>query len=142
MNYEFQPKDPLAEAVMGSVFAGIAATLVNLAFDYFFRLSVHFYASEIINVASIIFATMLLFTIAGLLYFALDSISKNGYLIYMLIFALLTLVCLMGLLQISSSAHTEEFIKFRNLLSGIVGITGLLITFFVPYLEKHNAVYY
>jgi len=142
MNYEYQPKDPLAEAVMGSVFAGIAATLINLAFDYFYRASVHFYASEIINVASIIFATMLLFTIAGFLYFALDIFSKHGYLIYMFIFAILTIFCLIGLMQISSSANTEEFIKFRNLLTGMVCISGLIITFFVPYLEKHNAVYY
>jgi hypothetical protein len=114
--------------------------LVNLGYDFFFRDISQFQPSQIINVATIIFGTMLLFVFAGVAYFFADKL-KNGMTIYIVVFALLTVLCFSWGLHVTRSADLKVTANFRILLSGIIGISGLLSTFFVPYLMKHQSIY-
>lgn len=139
MNYDY-PQTRLSKDLLTGVFAGIVATLVNLTYDFFYRDFVKFYPSDFINVSSIIFATMLIFTIAGIIYFFLNKV-KYGNIMYIVIFFVLTAICFYGSLHVIRSSNPMETQEFRGLLLGTVAVTGLLVTFFIPYLTKHDTLY-
>jgi len=139
---EYLPDQPyLAKAILAGVFAGIAATLGNLFYDLFFRAFTQFVPSQIINVATIIFATMLLFLVSGLLYFFSSNFLKQGMLVYIITFAILSILCFSWGLHINRSADPKITAHFRMLFLGIVSISGILATFFIPYLMKHQSIY-
>ena len=136
------PQQPyLSKAVLAGVFAGIAATLGNLFYDLFFRSLTQFVPSQIINVATIIFTTMLLFTVAGLFYFFASKFLRNGVVVYIIFFALLTFMCFSMGLHVNRSPDPKITTDFRVLLLGIITISGVLATFFIPYLMKHQSIF-
>jgi len=140
MTYDY-PQTELSKSVMAGAFAGIGATLVNLAFDYFYRQSSQFSPSTIINVSSIIFATMLIFVIAGFIYFWLSRWGNMGTIIYIALFSALTIYCFFSGLHINRSADPTEIAQFRVLYLGIEIPTGALAAFLIPYLAKHSDIY-
>lgn len=140
MNYDY-PQTRLSKSLLTGVFAGIIATLANLVYDYFYRDFVKFYPSEIINVSSIIFATMILFTVAGLIYFFLSKLIKHGDIVYIVIFCALTVFCFIESMHAHRSADPTISEEFRGLLLGTVAVTGLLAAFLIPYLSKHDTLY-
>jgi hypothetical protein len=140
MTYDY-PQTEFSKSVMAGAFAGIMATLVNLAFDYFYRQSSQFSPSTIINVSSIIFVTMIIFVLAGFIYFWLNKLSKAGTVIYIALFSALTIYCFYMGLHINRSADPTEIAQFRTLYLGIEIPTGALAAFFVPYLVKHSYIY-
>ena len=136
------PQQPyLSKAVLAGVFAGIADTLGNLFYDLFFRSLTQFVPSQIINVATIIFTTMLLFTVAGLFYFFASKFLRNGVVVYIIFFALLTFMCFSMGLHVNRSPDPKITTDFRVLLLGIITISGVLATFFIPYLMKHQSIF-
>ncbi|MBI2273827.1 MAG: hypothetical protein HYU70_08515 [Bacteroidetes bacterium] len=134
-------KHYLSKTILAGVFAGIAATLGNLFYDLFFRSFTQFVPSQIINVATIIFSTMLLFVVAGLLYFFLSKFVKQGILFYIIVLAILFMLCFSWGLHINRSADPAVTADFRVLFLGIVSISGLFATFFVPYLMQHPSIF-
>jgi hypothetical protein len=141
MTYDYPQQSYLSKTVLAGVFAGIAGTLGNLAYDYFFRSISQFVPSQIINVATIIFATMLFFTVAGLVYFFASKFIKKGEILYMIVFAALTFFCFNWGMHVIRSSDPKVTADFRILLLGIISISGLLATFFVPYLMKHQSIF-
>jgi len=140
MDYDY-PKTHFSTSVLAGAFAGIGATLINLVYDYFYRQQSAFSPSEIINVSSIIFATMIIFTVAGLAYFFLSKFVKYGTGIYMLIFSVLTIYCFYLGLHFNRSDNPVEITQFRGLYLGIETATGLLAAFSIPFLVKHSDIY-
>ena len=140
MNYDY-PQTRLSKTLLTGVFAGIIATLVNLVYDYFYRDFVKFYPSEFINVSSIIFATMLLFLIAGIIYFLLSKFIKYGDIVYIVLFCALTVICFIASMHVNRSSNPSISEEFRGLLLGTVAVTGLLAAFLIPYLTKHDTLY-
>ena len=140
MNYDY-PQTRLSKSLLTGVFAGIVATLVNLVYDYIYRDLAKFYPSEIINVSSIIFATMLLFTISGIVYFLLSKFIKHGDILYIVIFCAITVYCFIASMHVQRSSDTSITEEFRGLLLGTVAVTGLLAAFLIPYLSKHDTLY-
>lgn len=140
MNYDY-PQTRLSKTLLTGVFAGIVATLINLAYDFFFRYFEKLYPSEFINVSSIIFATMLLFTIAGIIYFLLDKFVRHGNVVYIILFCVLTAVSFYAGMHVQRSSDPLVSQEFRGLLLGTVVVSGLLASFFIPYLSKHDTLY-
>lgn len=140
MKYDYPQQSFLSKAVLAGVFAGIVATLANLTYDLVFRSATQFVPSQIINVATIIFTTMLVFTVAGVLYFFANKI-RQGTLLYIVLFGVLTVLCFSWGLHVRRSPDAKISADFRILLLGIVSITGLLTTFFVPYLMQHQGIF-
>ncbi|MES2330386.1 MAG: hypothetical protein V4539_12335 [Bacteroidota bacterium] len=141
MTYDYPQQSYLSKTILAGVFAGIAATLGNLAYDFFFRTFSQFGLSQIINVSTIIFSTMLLFTVVGLAYFFSSKFLKKGHIIYSIVFALVTLWCIQWGMHFNRSSDPKVSADFRLLLAGIFTITGLIATFFVPYLMKHQSIF-
>lgn len=131
----------LSKTILAGVFAGIAATLGNLFYDLFFRSITQFVPSQIINVATIIFATMLLFLVAGVLYFFSSKFLKRGHWVYIATCIILSILCFSWGLHINRSSDPIISADFRVLFLGIVTISGLSVTFFIPYLMKHPSIY-
>ncbi len=138
----YLPDQPyLSKTILAGVFAGIAATLGNLFYDLFFRSITQFVPSQIINVATIIFATMLFFIVAGVLYFLSSKFIRQGTLVYIIAFAALFILCFSWGLHINRSVDPVVTANFRVLFLGIISISGILATFFIPYLMKHPSIY-
>ena len=133
MDYDF-PKSVFYRAFMTSVFVGLAATIVTILYDYIFVKIFSFPLSAIINVASLIFAVNIVFLLVGILYYLFIATFKKGDMFYILLFVLIT-----GFLTWRSE-HANRIdnyavnMQFRQLLSGIVIIMGIMAAFIVPYL--------
>ncbi|MES2371163.1 MAG: hypothetical protein V4557_01200 [Bacteroidota bacterium] len=141
MTYDYPQQSYLSKSILSGVFAGIVATLSNLGFDLFFRKYTQFMPSQIINVATIIFATMLFFSVAGLLYFFASKFIKQGVLVYVLIFIIFTIFCFNLGLHINRSSDPKVTADFRMLFLGLATITCVLATFLIPYLMKHQSIF-
>lgn len=141
MTYNYPAQSYLSKTVLSGVFAGIIGTLSNLAYDYFFRRVTEFSPSQIINVSTIIFATMLFFTAAGVIYYFLSSFLKKGQIVYIIVYAAIAIFCLNWGLHVQRSADLKVSADFRVLFVGILSISFLLATFFIPYLMNHQSIF-
>jgi len=127
--------------IMAGLFAGIFATILSMIFDVVYRNITGFSLSAIINVASIIFAVLLVLVIAGSIYAVMDRYIKRGSLFYIVLFAILTSLCIRMALHVVRSDDPGQVAGFRGLFLGIVIITGVAATIFVPYLTKHDSIF-
>ena len=121
-------------AVLTAVFVGIADALISLCFNIAYRSGGTDFPQDLINVSYLIFGTVFLFFIIGIIYMSLHLVSQNGGLIFMILFAALTLI---GFLAIGSAHLTEPVaanLRFRGMLRGLVLIDGISAAVLIPYL--------
>lgn len=140
MNHDYQQTE-FSKTLLTGVFAGIIATCVNLVYNFIYRGMEGFYPSEIINVSSVIFVTMIVFVVGALAYFMLRNFTKQGNLIYIVVFGVLTILCLYFSLHVNRSNHPLEITQFRGLLFGTTALTGVMLAVLLPYLSKHPEFY-
>ena len=136
MDYEFH-QSPLSKAVLTGLFAGFTATVVCLIYNLIFRESTSFSLSDIINVSSLIFAVNLLFLVIGIVYYGFITSFRKGGLLFMIIFVLLTIFFSWKAETVHRSPDPLLNSEFRQLLLGIVIITGVSAAFLLPFLF-HN----
>ena len=139
MDYDYQ-QTHFSKAVLAGLFAGIAATLANLLYDYVYRDITSYWPSEIINVSSIIVATTLLLTVAGIIFHLFRQYIKNGSTGYFIFFTALTALCIYGALHVQRSSDPVVTIEFRQLLLGVVIISGAA-ALLIPYLYRHSKIF-
>jgi hypothetical protein len=138
MNYDYK-QTPLSQAVFAGLFVGILATLINLAYNYAFRGITNFSLSTIVNVSSLIFGSVLLPVVAGVIFYFINLITKKGSsVIFTLLFGVLTVIVIVKALSIQRSPNPQESIEFRWLFAGVMLTIGGLTTFLVPYLYRKN----
>jgi hypothetical protein len=140
MNYDYQQTD-FSKALLSGLFAGIVATLANLVYDFFYRDITGFQLSQIINVPSLILASTLLLTIAGLIFYFFRHYIKKGSMLYRIIFFLLTIACIYFAMQVQRSSDPITSNEFKWLLAGVVAILGIAAVFYIPYLFDHENIY-
>lgn len=136
-NYDGQIYKPL----MAGLFAGYIATVLNIVYDVFFRESTSFPLHELINVSTIIFATLFVLTLAGIVFAFFQRYFKSGLIIYVVLSMLLSVVCIYGIEHVQRSADANVTLQFQHLLLGIFIITGLFATVGIPYLVRHSHIY-
>lgn len=136
-NYNSHIYKPL----MAGLFAGYIATVFNLVYDVFFRKETAFPLHELINVSTIIFATLFALPLAGIAFAFIDRYFRRGDRIYILLSALFTVLCIYGTLQVHRSPDPAVTTQFQHLLLGIVIISGVFATVAVPWLVKHQDIY-
>ena len=132
----------LSKAVQAGLLAGILSTLACLTYDFIFRSITLFSLSPaLINVATIIFASLLILLTSSIIYYLLATyLKKAGEILYVVVFIILTLICINVALHFQRSADAHSSLQFRQLFLGIIIITGLA-TFFVPFFAKHETVF-
>jgi hypothetical protein len=139
MNYEMQHTE-FTKSLLAGVFAGIAATVLSLLFNTFFRGTTGFFLSELINVSTVIFTLLTLGTIAGPTFYLFHHYLKRGTIVFQLLSVLATILLIIGGLQVQRSADPVAAKEFRELLAGVIVITGLCISFGIPFLYKHDYI--
>ena len=139
-DHEFEPR-PLTKCILASVLAGFIISLADEAYNFIYRAATGFTPSEIINVSSLIFVTLTIFVVFGVLYFLLYRLGKKTDIVYIVITLLITAICffLSTGIQRSSDPHVSE--TFRGLFIGIELIIGLGAAFLVPYLVRHYKLF-
>ena len=140
MNYDYQQTE-FSKSLMAGLFAGLIATLANLAYDFFYRDVTGFPLSQIINVPIIIMASTLLLVIAGLIFYVFHHYIRKGSIVYRIIFLLLTGLCIYLAMHVQRSPDPVLANEFNWLLSGVVLILGLSATFYIPYLFDHDKIF-
>lgn len=139
MNYDMHHTE-FTKSLLAGVFAGIAATVFSLLFNTFFRGYTGFFLSELINVSTVIFIVLTLGTIAGPAFYLFHHYLKNGTVVFQLLSVLITILLLLAGLQVQRSADAVVSKEFRELLAGVITITGLCISFGIPFLYKHDYI--
>jgi hypothetical protein len=113
------------KAMMTGLFIGFIDTLICLAYNIGYRDVTGYLPSTIINVSSLIFAIVILFTVVGIIYYFFIRFLRNGDIIYALVFLLLT---------IWGTRETFGSVRFgdphldtgwHGLMGGIILILGL-----------------
>ncbi len=137
MNYDYEQTE-FSKSLLAGTFAGIMATTLSLLFNAFFRGIIGFSLSDIINVSTIIFALMIVVTIAGIIFYFFHHYIKKGTVVFQIAAVIITLLLIAGTMQIQRSANPGLSSEFRELLWGIIGITGICTAFFIPFLFKHD----
>ena len=140
MNYDYEQTE-FSKAILSGLFAGIMATCANLLFNMIFRGITQFNPSAIINVSSIIIGSVLILTIAGVLFYFFHHYIKKGSMLFRLFFLLVTAVAIYLSMQVQRSTDATVSKQFEELLSGIVLISGAFIIFYIPYLFKNAHIY-
>ncbi|MDQ2751720.1 MAG: hypothetical protein M3R72_01705 [Bacteroidota bacterium] len=139
MNYDYK-QTLLSKCALSGVMAGFAAVLFNVIYNFIYR-SVSGYAlSEVFNITSLIFSSILFTLVASIILFFLLRI-KSGQIIYVILFLLLTVAGIYAASQTQRSDVAVDQHEFRILFTGIVIIDGLCAAFVVPYLVNHDKLY-
>jgi hypothetical protein len=124
----------ISRSLMAGLACGIVASIINVAYGYFYRKATAFTGATLFEPLVMFVAFPLLFVIAGLVYFEMvDSIKKGG-----LLFTLLFLL-LMGaatVINLTGARSGEE-----GLLLGIILITGILMAVLLPFLATHAKIF-
>lgn len=137
MNYDYEQTE-FSKSLLAGVFAGITATTLSLLFNAFFRGFIGFSLSDIINVSTIIFALMIFVTIAGIIFYFFHHYIKKGKFVFQIAAAIITLLLIAGTMQIQRSVNPGLSSEFRELLWGIIGITGICTVVIIPFLFEHD----
>lgn len=138
--FEFEPQ-LLSKCVLAALFAGILATLADEAYNLFYRLITGFVPSEIINVSSLLFGTLLFFMVAGIIWYFLSLFIKRSAVIFAVLFLVITSIGFMVAMQTHRSVDPRVTSQFRGLFTGIVLIMGLMAAFLIPYFTKRHKLF-
>lgn len=140
MNYDYEQTE-FSKALLSGLFAGIFATFANLIFNFIFRGLTQYNPSAIINVSSIIIMSVLLVTIAGVIFYLFHHYIKGGDILFRIFFAVITVIAVYYAMQVQRSSDATISKQFQELLSGVIIILGGFIVLYVPYLFNHEKVY-
>jgi hypothetical protein len=79
-------------AVLTGVFVGIADALISLVYNIVYRSGGADFPQALINVSYLIFGTVFLFFIIGVIFMSLQLFTKKADLLFILLFAALTII--------------------------------------------------
>ncbi|MEO6000587.1 MAG: hypothetical protein ABIN89_27310 [Chitinophagaceae bacterium] len=127
------------KVALTGLFAGICATVGSLLYDLVFCYYSGFPYSAIVNISTIIFGITTTVFVAGVLYYYLINASRLGSAIFIVAFIFLTVFCLWRASFAERSLVYRETLEFRELLYGIIIITGISCFFLIPTLYKNEA---
>lgn len=128
---------------MAGLATGIVATIVNLIFNSAYRGITRLSLSvSVINVSTIIFATVLLCVIAGLVYHFIVFYLKKSYVIFVALFIVLTVLAFLSAFIIHRSADPGVSKTFEGLYAVLAITTGLSGAFGVPWFATHKNFFF
>lgn len=127
--------DTFTKCMLTSLFVGITAVYINLAFDMLFRYFTRYNLSAIINVSSIIMGCVILLLICGVFFYGFKRLFKgSASAIFGIVFIAITAFAVYKVSGVVRSPIYKETVQFREELSGILAINGILAAIFIPFL--------
>ena len=133
-NQSTAPFEAAYRAFMVPLFVGVADALICLIFNVTFRSGRPYFSSDLINVSYIIFGLLFLFAMIGIIYLLLLKFSTRGNIIFVFLFAVLSILAIAAVTTGHFSDNPIENASFRGLLLGITIIVGVSATVGVPLL--------
>jgi hypothetical protein len=127
---------PTYKAFMTTLFVGIMDAILCLIFNIVYRGNGAYFSSDLINVSSLIFGVLIIFSLIGIIYTVMVSTLEHGNIIFMFLFTLLTVLGLWGGGSVNYSTDPVESERFRGLLKGIIWIIGVSTVVGIPLLRS------
>lgn len=137
MNYESHHTE-FSRSIMVGLFAGILANVLCLAYDAFFRLSSSYFLSELINVSTLSFFVVLIGLITGVIYYYFHHYLKPANILFRLFAVLITGGLILLAIHANRTTNPIVNIEFRELLGGIILISGLCFMLLIPFFYKKD----
>ncbi|NCI45269.1 hypothetical protein [Sediminibacterium soli] len=131
-----------ARGILGGLFVGIGATVINLIFDFVYRKITGYEFAEFININTIIFFTIPTLVLGGIVYSLILQFIKPGLVVYIGLCLVLTAVVAfipLGPYMLPTGEPMPE--SARGLTLGVELITGLMGAFAIPYFAEHPKVW-
>ncbi|MBS1495471.1 MAG: hypothetical protein JSU03_05945 [Bacteroidetes bacterium] len=138
-NYDYEPTE-FSKSVLAGVFAGIATTLAVLIYNFIYRGISGFSLSDIVNVSSVIFVSVLLLTIGGFIFHLFHHYVKQGTLVFIVVSVILTILSIYMIMGVERSPNPVMAAQFKKLMLGVVIITGAFWSFGIPYLFNSDKI--
>ena len=123
---------------MTGLFVGLADALICLIYNIAYRSSRHYFSSTLLNVSYIIFGMIFVFFLIGLVYMVARHFFRNGDLIFVIIFALLTVWVLWAIHWAHFSADPIEDASLRGEYTGVAIIAGISAAVGIPLLHRSH----
>lgn len=124
-------------AVLTGVFVGIADALISLVYNIVYRSGGADFPQALINVSYLIFGTVFLFFLIGVVYMSLQLFTKRASLLFIILFAALTIIFYTAASGGHFADSPVENMRYRGMLKGLVLIMGISATAGIPFLY-HN----
>lgn len=132
---DYTTNSSFSRALMTGLAIGIAATILCLLYNLFYRYDAtsEFVSSDFVNVSSTIFGVNIIFVVFGLILAAVVRAGRVAEIVYALVFVVLTIVGVVAALHVHPSIYADQNQRFHGLLAGmiiIVGAGAALLPFF------------
>src|ERR1043165_7478791 len=82
----------LMRSILASAFSGVVITLINLFYNAGYREIEGFSRALLVNVSTIIFGTMLLLMVMGILFYLLAKYINRGNLVFIILVIAITIL--------------------------------------------------
>lgn len=128
---------PFSKALLTGLFAGIAATFICIIYSAIYHNETDFPLFNFINVSSLIFCVNILFVVIGIVYYWFTKYIKRGELLFIVLFILIALLCILKAAGIHRSDDPLWNLEFHHLLIAMVIIMGIAAVVGIPVLF-HN----
>ncbi len=139
MNYDYKQSD-LSRSVLGGLFSGIVATVLNMIFVYGYRFSSGFKDFQGFNLTVIVFGTLLLSLACGVVFHIFVHYLKRGITTYRIAVLIITILIIYFGLTLRQSIVGVVPMEFRIIVIITQVIIGGLAAFLIPYLFRHDSI--
>jgi len=139
MKYDY-PQTDLSRSVLGGLFAGIIAAAANMVFVFVYRAIAEFHQFNSVDVTVIVFGSLLLCIVCGLIFYWFVHYLKSGIMFYRIAVFIVTIAIIYAGIVVRSSVVGEVPVDFRVIVIGTQVIIGGLAEFLIPYLFSHDTL--
>lgn len=139
MKYDY-PQTDLSRSVLGGLFTGIIASASNMIFVFIYRAIAQFHQFNSIDVTVIVFGSLILSVVCGVIFYWFVHFIKNGVMLYRLAVTIVTIVIIYYGIMLKGLVTGNVPGDFRALVAGTQVIIGGLAWFLIPYLFRHDAI--
>ena len=133
MHLALSKNTSLSRSLLAGLTSGIVAAFLNAGYTYFYRRAVDFAGYKVIEPLLIFIAFPLLFIIAGIIFFEMVENIKKGRLIFTMLFLLSMVIEIIFAVRLGNG--------IAGLLLGLILITGILLSFLLPFLATHPKIF-
>jgi hypothetical protein len=134
MHYAPLRNTSLSRSLLAGLACGILAALLIVIYGIIYIKATAFSGSVFFEPLLIFIGTPLLFLITGFIFFEMVEYIKKGRMFFTVVFLLLMLMATIPSLNNQDKAKAGLFL-------GIIVITGLLISFLLPFLATHARIF-
>lgn len=138
-NYDL-PQSDLSRGVLGGLFAGIVATVINLVFVYAYRYATGFEDFNGMDVMVIICGSILQSITCGLIFYWFVHYLNKGMLYYRVVVLMITIAIVYLGLTFRQTLLGSVPYNFRVIVITTQVVIGGLATFLIPYLFRHDSI--